>query len=326
MNVGHEEKSGTGEIRSTAVNGGFAANFASRFENGTGRIRYCTAILISMMIIAGAFAAIPVRAAGPATVNLGTAGDYVVLAKTGISMTGTTDITGNIGISPAAASYITGFDLTMDSSNEFSTSSVVTGKVYASDYTPPTPTKMTTAVSDMETAFTDAAGRAADYTELHAGDVTGQTLTPGCYKWDTGLLISDGGVTISGAASDVWIFQIAQRLMVANGAIITLSGGAKATNIFWQVAGDVILGTTAQMKGIILCQNQITMDTGATLVGRALAQTAVTLDANVVTLSTVVSPPDGDTSMPQSAWPLLLLAVLVVLAVITMIIYSSRRK
>ena len=296
-----EDGNDTGGMRSTAAHGRFAADFESRFVKSTGRARYCTVILISMMIIVGAFAVIPAQAAGPAAVNLGTAGDFVVLAKTGISTTGTTHITGDIGISPAAASYITGFGLIMDASNEFSTSSVVTGKVYASDYTPPTPTKMTTAISDMETAFTDAAGRAADYTELYAGDVTGQTLTPGCYKWGTGLLISAAGVTISGAAGDVWIFQIAQDLTVANGAIVTLSGGAKATNIFWQVAGEVTLGTTVAMNGIILCQTQIAISTGATLVGRALAQTAVTLDANVITIPTDAAAPTVSSTVPLNA-------------------------
>jgi hypothetical protein len=135
----------------------------------------------------------------------------------------------------------------------------------------------------METAYTDAAGRTSpDYTELYTGDVTGQTLTPGLYKWSTGVLISAGGVTISGSASDVWIFQIAGDLTVANDAIVTLSGGAKASNIFWQVAGQVTLGTTAAMKGIILCQTLIAMNTGAMLDGKALAQAAVTLQGNTV--------------------------------------------
>jgi len=225
-----------------------------------------------------------------APVNLGTAGDFAILAKTGISTTGTTSIVGDIGVSPAAATYITGFGLIMDASGTFSTSSLVTGNVYAADYTDPTPTYMTTAVGDMETAYTDAAGRSTpDFTELYGGDVTGQTLTPGLYKWGTGVLVSAGGVTISGSASDVWIFQIAQGLTLANGAIVTLSGGAQASNIFWQVAGQVTLGTTVAMKGIILCQTLIEMQTGATLNGRALAQTAVTLDANTITRPVVTA-------------------------------------
>jgi len=223
------------------------------------------------------------HAAGPAPVNLGTAGNFRILAKTGISTTGTTSVTGNIGVSPAAATSITGFGLIMDSSGTFSTSALVTGNVYAADYASPTPTMMTTAISDMETAYTDAAGRTnPDHTELGAGDITSMTLAPGLYKWSTGVLIGAAGVTLSGGPSDVWIFQIAQDLTVANGAIVTLSGGAQVTNIFWQVAGQVTLGTTSQFKGIILCQTLIEMNTGAKLEGRALAQTAVTLDSNNV--------------------------------------------
>ncbi len=241
-------------------------------------------ILMGFVIALSMILTQPLMAAGPAAVNLLTAGDFVILAKSAVSTTGTTAISGDIGLSPAAASYITGFGLVADSSNTFSTSSLVTGKIYAANYTPPTPAKMTTAVSNMEAAYTDAAGRATpDYTELYSGDLTGRTLVPGLYKWSSGVLISAGGVTISGSATDVWIFQIAQDLTLSSGAAVTLSGGAKASNIFWQVAGKVTIGTTAAMKGIILCQTNIAMSTGASLNGRALAQTAVTLIANAVT-------------------------------------------
>ncbi|MCZ7396303.1 MAG: ice-binding family protein [Candidatus Methanoperedens sp.] len=219
-----------------------------------------------------------------APVDLGTAGNFVILAKSGISTTGTTSIVGDIGVSPIASTAITGFGLIMDASNEFSTSSVVTGKVYAANYAPPTPSTMTTAVSDMETAYTDAARRTSpDHTELGAGNIGGMTLTPGLYKWGTGVKIPAGGVTLSGGANDVWIFQIAQDLTVDNGAKVTLSGGAQAGNIFWQVAGKTTLGTTSDFKGIILSKTLISLNTGATLNGRALAQTAVTLTANVIT-------------------------------------------
>lgn len=226
----------------------------------------------------------------PPRVDLGTAGDFVLLAKTGISSTGTTDITGNLGLSPSAATYITGLGLILDATNTFSSSNLVTGKIYAANYADPTPMKLTTAIGDMETAYTDAAGRTLpDYTELYAGDVTGKTLTRGIYKWSTNLLISAAGVTISGSSTDIWIFQIAQNLELANGAKVTLVGGALASNIFWQVSGQTTIGTTAAMKGIILCKTQIVMSTGATLDGRALAQTAVTLDANSVTSPVVTT-------------------------------------
>lgn len=217
-------------------------------------------------------------------VNLGTAGNFVILAKSGISTTGTTKITGNIGVSPIAATAITGFALKLDSSGTFATSSLVVGKVYAANYAPPTPAMMTTAINNMQTAYTNAAGRVnPKSTNLYAGDISGRTLTPGLYKWTTGVIINTG-VTLacSGSANAVFIFQIAGTLTVGSGAIVTLSGGCKATNIFWQVAMKTILGTTSNFKGIILDETAIVVQTGATLTGRALAQTAVTLDANTV--------------------------------------------
>ncbi|MDO8531064.1 MAG: ice-binding family protein [Dehalococcoidia bacterium] len=225
----------------------------------------------------------PTPLAGRAPVALGSAGNFVILAKSGISATGTTSIVGDIGVSPIDSTAITGLGLIMDSSNTSSTSSLVTGSVYAADYTAPTPSKMTTAVSDMETAYTDAAGRTLpDATELGAGDISGKALAPGLYKWGTGVIITNG-VSLTGGANDVWIFQIAGNLAVGNGAIVTLNGGAQAKNIFWQVAGQATLETTAAFKGVILSRTLIEMKTGATLNGRALAQTAVTMDANRVT-------------------------------------------
>lgn len=217
-------------------------------------------------------------------VNLGTAGSFAILSKTGISTTGTTAITGDVGVSPAAQSYLTGFSETL--MGTYATSPLVTGEVYAADMDTPTPTKMTTAVSDMQTAYADATGRSLpDYTELGAGDVSGMTLAPGLYKWGTGLLITNAGVTLSGSATDVWIFQISGDLTVDNGAIVTLAGGALAQNIFWQVAGGagVSLGTTSQFKGIVLAEKGIVVNNGATVNGRLLSQTAVTLDANAIT-------------------------------------------
>ncbi|MBI2445175.1 DUF3494 domain-containing protein [Candidatus Micrarchaeota archaeon] len=223
-----------------------------------------------------------VSAAGPAAVNLGSAGSFVILAKSGISTTGTTAITGNIGVSPIDHTAITGFGLIADSSNRFSTSSLVNGSVYASNFAPPTPSAMTTAVSDMETAYTDAAGRTLpDFTELGAGNIGGMTLVPGLYKWGTGVTIPTD-VTLSGNSTDVWIFQIAQTLDIASGKQVILSGGAQAQNIFWQVGDQTTIGTTAVFNGNILDQTAIVLNTGATLNGRALSQTAVTLDANSV--------------------------------------------
>ena len=251
-------------------------NFTQNSKTTLIRWRYSLGMILMVVLMMPAIAV----SQSPAPVNLGTAGNYVVLAKSGISTTGTTSIVGDIGVSPIDHTAITGFGLILDSSGQFSTSSLVDGRIYAADYAPPTPTLLTTAVSNMEAAYTDAAGRPADYTELYAGDLTGQTLTSGVYKWGTDVLISAGGVTISGSPTDVWIFQIAGNLTVANTAIVSLSGGAQASNIFWQVAGQTILGTTSDFSGIILCQTLIALQTGAAFDGRALSQTAVTLDGN----------------------------------------------
>lgn len=229
-------------------------------------------------------------AAGPAAVNLGSAGNFTILAKTGISTTGTTSVVGDIGVSPAEATYITGFGLILPSASAFSTSSLVSGKVYAPSYASPTPANLTTAISNMETAYTDAAGRTnPTATELGAGNIGGLTLAPGLYKWSTGVTIPTD-VTLSGSASDVWIFQIAQNLNVSSSAKVVLAGGAQASNIFWQVAGQTTLGTTSVFNGNILSQTAIVLNTGATLNGRALAQTAVTLDSNAVTVPSYSAP------------------------------------
>lgn len=250
------------------------------------------------------------RRLGASTVDLGTAGDYAILSKTGVTTTGVTSVTGNVGTSPIASTAITGFGLIMDSTNQFSTSTVVVGggKVYASDYTNPTPSKMTTAISDMGTAFTDAAGRTPDaaYIEIHTGDLTDQTLDPGVYKWSTSVRFG-GGVVFNGSATDIWILQIAQNLEVASGAQVTLAGGALAENIFWQVSGRSVFGTTSHVEGVFLVKTAINFLTGSTLNGAALSQTAVTLDA-----ATIVNAPVATTvtsNLYSAASPMSILAV-----------------
>lgn len=225
-------------------------------------------------------------AAGPDPVDLGTASNYVILAKSGIDTVPSSILTGDIGVSPIDSTAITGFSLTMDSSGEFSTASQVVGRVYAADYTVPTPSNLTTAISDMELAFTDAAGRAIpDFTELGAGDISGLTLVPGLYKWGTSVLISTD-VTLSGGPDDVWIFQIGGGITQASGVRIILAGGARPQNIFWQAFGGVALDTNAHFEGIVISQTEIALATGATMNGRLLSQTAVTLDSNTVTQPT----------------------------------------
>jgi hypothetical protein len=230
-------------------------------------------------------------------VNLGTAGNFAILSKTGISTVPPSAVTGDLGVSPIDSTAVTGFSLTQDSTTRFSTSPQVTGKIYAANYSSPTPANLTTAVGDMETAFTDAAGRSLpDFTELGTGNIGGMTLAPGLYKWGTGVTIPTD-VTLSGTANDIWIFQIAGSVTMASDKSVFLSGGAQAKNIFWQVSGGVgvDIGTGAHFEGIILAQKAINFQTGASINGRLLSQTAVTLDANTVTV------PSGASVVLQSA-------------------------
>ena len=219
---------------------------------------------------------------GLAVVDLGSAGNYLILAKTAISNISTSAITGDLGLSPAATSYITGLSLT--DATGYATSAQVIGKIYAADMAAPTGINLTTAVENMITAYNDAAGRPTpDFLELSTGNIGGKTLTPGLYKCTTTVTMPSD-VTISGGANDVWIFQISQNLSMSSGVKINLIGGAQAKNIFWQVAGEATLGTTSHFEGIILSMTGITLQTGATFKGRALAQTAVVLDGNTVIL------------------------------------------
>lgn len=216
-----------------------------------------------------------------AVVELGTAGNYVILAKTAINNSSTSAVTGDLGLSPAATSYVTGLALT--DATGYATSAQVTGKIYAANMVDPTPINLTTAVNNMITAYNDAAGRPSpDFTELGSGNIGGKTLIPGLYKWSNTVTMPTH-VTLSGSATDVWIFQIAGNLTVSSAMKMTLSGGALAKNIFWQVAGQATFGTTSHIEGVILSMTGITFQTGASLNGRALAQTAVVLDKNAIT-------------------------------------------
>jgi hypothetical protein len=233
---------------------------------------------------------------GPDAVNLRTASYFVILSKSGITNTGshTSDITGNIGSSPITAAAM---------SNVFCTE--IDGIIYGVDHAyvgsgdetcfagnPPESNKtlVDNAVLDMEAAYTDAAGRTnPTVTELDGGIIGGRTLAPGLYKWSTDVIISTD-VTLSGGAEDVWIFQIAGKLSIASGGNLTdgikiiLAGGALASNVFWQVGGSpgATLGTYSTFNGTILSKEQIIIQTGAVLNGRAWAQTQVTLDASTV--------------------------------------------
>lgn len=221
---------------------------------------------------------------GPAPVNLGTAGNFAILTKTGISTVGGTLVTGDIGVSPDPATSITGFTLATPPTTS-TTAPEVVGLVFAADYDPPTPADLITAVSNMETAFTDAAGRPAGvgpFLNLGAGTVAGRTLVAGVYTWGSNVNITTD-LALSGGANDVWIFQITGTLDLAANKNILLSGGALAKNIFWQVSDTVNLLAGSHFEGIILAQTNVAIRDGASVTGRLLAQTAVTLINNAIT-------------------------------------------
>jgi len=272
--------SGSNVVLTATPAAGYA--FSSWSGDATGSVNPLTVTMNANKNITANFTALP--GVGPTAVNLGTAGDFAILTKSGISTTGVTSITGDIGVSPAAATALTGFGLIMDTNGQSSHTPIVIGKAYASDYAAPTPAKMTTAVSDMETAFTTANGLTtpAPIVDLYAGNISGRILTAGLYKWSTGVLVTSAGVTLTGGPNDTWVFQIAQNLTINNNAKITLLGGAQAKNIFWVVSGQATIGSNADVSGNILSKTLISMNTGSKITGRLLAQTAVTLNASTV--------------------------------------------
>ncbi|HAQ17967.1 MAG TPA: DUF3494 domain-containing protein [Prolixibacteraceae bacterium] len=208
-------------------------------------------------------------------VELGVAGEFVILSKSGVTSVYPSAVTGNVGSSP-----ITGAAILLNCTE-------VTGIIYSVDAAGPpckvtAASKLTTAVSNMQAAYTDAAGRTTPkFVNLGGGNIGGKTLTPGLYKFTSAVVIPTN-ITISGSSTDVWIFQVAGTLNMSSAVKVTLAGGALAKNIFWQTSGAVTLGTTSHFEGNILSKTGINLKTGASINGRMLAQTAVTLQMNTV--------------------------------------------
>jgi hypothetical protein len=224
---------------------------------------------------------LPAVSSAATSVSLGTAGYFSILTESGISSTGVTHVVGNMGVSPISSVAITGFSMVKQAPS-YATSPLVTGHIYAANYAAPTPVALTREIGDMQTAYVDAAGRTnPTATELGAGNIGGLTIRPGLYKWGTGVIIPTN-VTLLGKPTGIWIFQVSGTLTVASGKMVVLAGGALDKNIFWVVAGKTTLGTTAVVHGTILDKTAIVLKTGAKLYGKALAQTAVTLDASLV--------------------------------------------
>jgi len=265
----------------------------NRFGNFFKPLMWFTALLLAAFVAgcgdddgSGASSAGGV-CSGQACVSLGTAGNYAIFANTGIHTDANASvITGNIGVGPGVTSTaITGFALNLPAGSAFSTSAQVSGKVYAFDYALPTPTDVNTASLDMGAAYTDAAGKTAGvgpFLDTGGGTLTDRTLVAGVYTWGTAVTIPTD-LTLSGSATDVWVFQVAGTLDMAAAKSVLLIGGALPKNIFWQVSDAVTIGAGTHFEGIILGQTSVTFGNAASINGRLLAQTAVTLDATTVT-------------------------------------------
>jgi len=241
-------------------------------------------VVLTALLIAPAMT----NAQSPATVDLGSSGDFVLLAGSLVSNVPMSAITGDLGLSPAAGSNITGFG-----------EAEVTGIIYTVDESGPagsvpSATMLSTAKEDIIIAYNDFVDRTpvptGEFLNPGAGNIGGMTLVPGLYKFTSTLSITGSDVTLTGTATDVWIFQIASDLVVGSGIQVILAGEALAANIFWQVGTSATLETGSVFKGTILADQSISLNTGATIEGRLLASNAaVTLESSTVTAPGLVT-------------------------------------
>src|SRR5438094_10050402 len=207
-------------------------------------------------------------AAGQAPVAPGAASTFAVLAGSTVTSAGATRVNGDLGLSPGTA--VTGFP-----------PGTVNGTIHAGD---PAAAQAQLALT---TAYNNAAGRTVGAI-LVAGNLGGQTLTPGLYTSTPSLEISSGDLTLDaqGDTNAVFLVHMASTLTTTAARQVILSGGARAANVFWQVGSSATLGTGSVFKGNILALASITVTTGAAVEGRLLARTAaVTLDSNIIGLA-----------------------------------------
>jgi len=228
--------------------------------------------LLGVAVLASAALFVASQGAQAATtidgpVNLGTAATYGALGASELTNTGPSVVTGDIGVSPGSS--VTGFGLPPQGT--------YTGALHQTD------AAAAQAQSDVTTAFNVAASLTPTTSGL--SELNGKSLTPGVYSGGALSLADNGALTLAGSANSVWVFQAASSLTIGSATEIIVTGGASACNVFWEVGSSATLGTGAQFRGTILAKQSITATTGATVVGRLLANTAaVTLDTNTITV------------------------------------------
>ncbi|MFJ3489704.1 ice-binding family protein [Leifsonia aquatica] len=238
------------------------------------------AVLAALILFAGA------QSAGAATtidgpVGLGTAASYGALGASELTNTGPTVVTGDIGVSPGSS--VTGFTGAPDGT--------FTGSLHQTD------AAAAQAQSDVTTAFNAAAGLTPTTSGL--SELNGLSLVPGVYSGGALALADNGVLTLAGSADSVWVFQAASSLTIGSATQIIVTGDANACNVFWEIGSSASLGTGAQFQGTILAKESITATTGATIIGRLLANTAaVTLDTNTITVPTGCTPPGTVSTSP----------------------------
>jgi hypothetical protein len=245
----------------------------------------------STIVGAGLLTAIGLLAGSPSAqaattidgpVGLGTAASYGALAASELTNTGPSVVTGDIGVSPGSS--VTGFTGAPNGS--------FTGTLHQTD------AAAAQAQSDVTTAFNVAASLTPTTSGL--SELNGLSLTPGVYSGGALSLANNGALTLAGSAASVWVFQAASTLTIGSATLITITGGATACNVFWEVGSSATLGTGAQFQGTVLAKQSITATTGATIVGRLLANTAaVTLDTNTITVPSGCPAAGTLTSSPQ---------------------------
>jgi hypothetical protein len=236
------------------------------------------------LVLAASFNAM--ASAQECAINIGRAGDYVILAKTGISTVAPSHVTGDIGVSPGTAAAMTGFDLVLDESGQFSTASQLTdgSEAHGADYGGETQVVLTQAVIDMQAAYAEIEGLAVDPEKLNLaggllGGVLGSSenpLTAGIYTYSTVVTIT-ADLHLVGDEHSVFIIRVAGVLTLAANMKVVLQGGINPENVFWQVASNAAIGVDSRMQGIILAKTSIALGTGCHLAGRAFAQTSCAL-------------------------------------------------